>query len=446
MQYYHVILFLLAIAIAMSAVAPKIKIPYPVLLMLVGIAVGFIPGFHYIPIDPDVVFLLFLPPLLYDAAVNIPFHDFKANFRTISMMAVTLVFVSMLAIAIVARLFIPDISWPIAFVIGAILSPPDAVAASGITRSLNLSHRTNTILEGESLINDASALTAYRIALGVATGGIFSFWDAGLEFITAIVGGCLIGGIMAYLFNYTLSKVKLESTAIVSLNLMLPFVAYQLAEELKVSGVLAVVFMGILIAGRVHKDKVFNDITKVQSKAVWSTLIFLLSGLVFILIGLEFPQVLADIPSKSVLPLVISSFVIFLIALGTRMLVIFRHKFKLDKIVSIINKGKYKEKVSAKRTEYLKRVKPLTWKDALIISWSGMRGIVSVATAIALPITLYNGEIFHQRNSVIFLTVLVVILMLVIQGLGLPLLIKWLKIDTDGSINEEKEDSIEKTV
>lgn len=128
------------------------------------------------------------------------------------------------------------------------------------------------------------------------------------------------------------------------------------------------------------------------------------------------------------------------------MLVIFRHKFKLDKIVSIINKGKYKEKVSAKRTEYLKRVKPLTWKDALIISWSGMRGIVSVATAIALPITLYNGEIFHQRNSVIFLTVLVVILMLVIQGLGLPLLIKWLKIDTDGSINEEKGDSIEKTV
>uniref|UniRef100_UPI003AF08AA8 cation:proton antiporter n=1 Tax=Dysgonomonas gadei TaxID=156974 RepID=UPI003AF08AA8 len=304
MEYYHVILFLLAIAIAISVLAPKVKIPYPVLLMVAGIAVGFIPSFHYVPIDPDVVFLLFLPPLLYDAAVNMPFKDFKANFGTISMMAVTLVFISMIAIAIVARFLIPDISWPVAFVIGAILSPPDAIATSGITKSLSLSHRTNTILEGESLINDASALTAYRIALGVATGGIFSAWEAGLEFVVTILGGCLIGAIMAFLFGYTVSRVKLESTAIVSLNLMLPFVAYQFAEELNVSGVLAVVFMGVLIAGRVHKNKLLSEVTRGQSRSVWSIIIYLLSGLVFILIGLELPQVLREIPPSSVIPLV----------------------------------------------------------------------------------------------------------------------------------------------
>lgn len=443
MEYYHVILFLLAIAIAISVLAPRVKIPYPVLLMVAGIAVGFIPGFHYVPIDPDVVFLLFLPPLLYDAAVNMPFKDFKANFGTISMMAVTLVFISMIAIAIVARFLIPDISWPVAFVIGAILSPPDAIATSGITKSLSLSHRTNTILEGESLINDASALTAYRIALGVATGGIFSAWEAGLEFVVTILGGCLIGAIMAFLFGYTVSRVKLESTAIVSLNLMLPFVAYQFAEELNVSGVLAVVFMGVLIAGRVHKNKLLSEVTRGQSRSVWSIIIYLLSGLVFILIGLELPQVLREIPPSSVIPLVISAFAIFVIALLIRIIVVFRHKFKLDKLVSIVNSDGYGTKISSRRAERIKHVKALTWKDALLIGWSGMRGIVSVATAIALPVTLDNGTIFPQRNSIIFLTVLVVVLMLLIQGMGLPLLIKWLKIETgDEDMEQQKAGSV----
>lgn len=438
MEYYHVIIFLLFIAIAMSAVAPKIKIPYPVLLIAVGIIVGFIPGFHYVPIDPDVVFLLFLPPLLYDAAVNIPIHDFKANLRTISMMAITLVFITMVAIAVTVKFLVPDISWPMAFVIGAILSPPDAVAASGITKSLNLSHRTNTILEGESLINDASALTAYRVALGVVTGGAFVFWEAGLEFIIILAGGCVVGFFMAFIFGYTLRRVKLESTAIVSYNLLLPFVAYQFAEELHVSGVLAVVTMGIIIAGRVHKDKIFSDITRVQSRSVWSTVIYLFSGLIFILIGLEFPQALGEIPSNAIIPLIISAFAIFIIALVIRIIIIFRHKFKMDKMITIVNSDDFKHKASQKRIERSRHLKPLGWKDTLIIGWSGMRGIVSVATAIALPVTLANGEIFHQRNSIIFLTVLVVIFMLLIQGMGLPILIKLLKIE---NIEEEEKDN-----
>lgn len=415
----------------MSAVAPKIKIPYPVVLMAAGIIVGFLPfhGFNYLPIEPDVVFLLFLPPLLYDAAVNISIKEFKSNIRTISLMAVPLVFITMTAIAVVVYYLIPEISWPMAFVVGAILSPPDAVAASGITKGLNLSHRTDIILEGESLINDASALTAYRVALGVVTGGTFILWEAGIEFIITLLGGCIIGFIMAFIFGYTIKKVKLESTAIVSLNFLLPFVAYQFAESLSVSGVLAVVTMGILIAVRDNKDKIFSDITKVQTKSLWSTLIYLLSGLVFILIGLELPQILHEIAPHTIIPLLISAFSIFFIALLIRFLIVFRHKFKLDKFITSF--ASHKHAMPKEKTKRFEELEPLTWKEALIISWSGMRGIVSLATAIELPVTLANGEAFTQRNTIVTLTVLVVVIMMLIQGLGLPLLVKWLKVDVD---------------
>jgi CPA1 family monovalent cation:H+ antiporter len=223
-------------------------------------------------------------------------------------------------------------------------------------------------------------------------------------------------------------KVPLHSTAIVGVNLLLPFVAYQFAESLHVSGVLAVVTMGILIATRVHKDKSYSDITKMQSRSVWNTLIYLLSGLIFILIGLEFPQVLDNIPASSVIPLLMSAFAIFFIALAVRILIVFCHKLKLDRIITIIISEKYQRKIVEKHNK-VQITEPFNWKDALVISWSGMRGIVSVATAIALPVTFANGQAFHQRNSIIFLTVLVVILMMLIQGLGLPLLIKWLKIE-----------------
>jgi len=443
MQYYHIIIFLLAVAIAMSAIAPKIKVPYPVLLMAAGIIVGFIPKFDYIPIDPNVVFLLFLPPILYDAAFNISFNkykQFKANARTIFMMAISLVLISMVVIAAVVHFWVPDMSWPVAFVIGAILSPPDAAAASGITRSLGLSHQTSTILEGESLINDASALTAYRTALGVAIGGTFVIWKAGLEFAVTILGGCLIGWIMAFLFIYILKKVKFESTPIVSLNLLLPFVAYQFAEEVDVSGVLAVVVLGFLIARHIRKEKIFSDTTITQSKSMWTTLIYLLNGFIFILIGLEFPQALKEIPSSSVLSLVISSFIIYIFALTIRILTIFSHKFRLDKVISIFcNRENH---LSEKRMERYREAKSLSWKNALIIGWTGMRGIVSVATAIAIPVTLSNGEAFPHRNNIIFITVVVVILMLLIQGLGLPLLVKWLKIDNEKEEEELEESSV----
>lgn len=434
MEHYSVVIFLLAITIALSSIAPKTKIPYPILLLAAGIVVGFIPGFEFIPIDPEVIFLLFLPPLLYDAAYNISFKEFKTNIRTISMMAVSLVFITMLAIAFVAWFCIPDMTWPMAFVIGAILSPPDAAAAAGITKSLKLSHRTNTILEGESLINDASALTAYRVAVSVAVGGSFVMLDATLDFILSIAGGLIIGMVLSHTFLFVLKKVKLDSNAIMSLNLLLPFVAYLFAENLNVSGVLAVVTLGLVNASHTHKHQLVTENTKLRTKALWDALTYILSGLIFILIGLEFPQVLKNIPTHSVIPLVISAFAIFIIAMIIRFIIVFRHKFHLDKFISAINNNTPPRRHrwgSKKRNERAKDIKALNWKDALIISWSGMRGIVSLATALALPIYMTDGNLLPHRDSIIFLTVMTVIFMLTIQGLALPLLIKWLKVETE---------------
>ncbi|MCC8088420.1 MAG: cation:proton antiporter [Rikenellaceae bacterium] len=360
MEYYHLILFLLAIAIALTAVAPRLMLPYPILLMVAGILLGFIPHLVYIPIDPNIVFLIFLPPLLYDASINISFPDFKAHIKTISMLAVAMVFITIIAIALVARYVIPDISWPVAFVIGAILSPPDAVAASAIMKNVNLPHSTKTILEGESLVNDASALTAYRIALAVVAGGAFVLWEAALEFVIILCGGALIGLILAYLFLKLLEKVKFSSTATVSLNILLPFVACQIAESLELSGVLAVVISGLAISRKMHNDRLFSGVTIVQAKSVWSVIIYVLNGLIFILIGLEFPQALQEIPEHSFVPLILSSFAIFVIALAIRILVIFERKYRLDKIHNL----KAKHHKNSGDTSHMMTI---DWKNALVI-------------------------------------------------------------------------------
>lgn len=421
-EYYRIILVLLAVAIVVSVLAPKLKVPLPVLLMLAGMAIGFIPHITYIPIEPDIVFLIFLPPMLYDAAINLSFPGFRSNIGNISMLAVTMVLITMTAIAAVAHYCIPGISWPVGFVIGAILSPPDAIAASGIIRSMHLPERTKNMLKGESLVNDATALTAYRIAIGVVAGGAFVLWKASLEFVAIIAGGFVVGIVLGCVFIKVLEYFPLKSTSTVSLNILLPFVAYQAAESFRASGVLAVVAFGLYISRRTSSGCLFSKETIDQSKSVWSVIIYLLSGLIFILIGLEFPQVLHTIPEGTIVPLIWSSLLIFIIALLVRILFIFEHNFLRDKL-SIFNRHK------ARREGKLRQVRSLDWKNALVIGWSGMRGIVSVATAIALPVTFSDGTGFVQRGSIIFLTVTVVILMLLIQGLGLPVLIRLLKID-----------------
>lgn len=414
MENYSIIIFILAIVIGLSAFAHKIKLPYPILLVIAGIAIGFIPSMGEIEINPEIIFLLFLPPLLYDASFNISPKDFKTNISTIGTLAISLVFLTTLGIAVVAHYIIPGMTWPLAFVLGSILSATDAVAAISITKGLNLSHKTLTILEGESLINDASALVAYRFAVASVMGSAFIIWNATLQFILLLAGGFLVGFVMAKILAFILSKVHKKNVEVtISFMLLMPFVTYLISEHLHVSGVIAVVILGLTIAR--FSKKIFPESLKNQSRSLWDIIIFLLNGLIFILIGLNFRYILKDIPNNMILPYIGYAAIITIVALLIRMARIFLQKINLQKA---FQNTKRKRKVSEHAL--------LDFNNSIIISWSGMRGIVSLAIALGLPKLLEDGTPFPERTVIIFISVAVVLLTLIGQGLTLPFIVKTL--------------------
>jgi monovalent cation/hydrogen antiporter len=412
MENYSIVIFIMALMIGLSAVADKVRVPYPILLILAGIGVGFIPAIPDIELNPEIVFLIFLPPLLYDAAFNIRFNEFKTNINTIGTLAITLVFITASGIAVVAHYLIPGMTWPLSFVLGAILSATDAVAAMSITKGLGLSNSTTTILEGESLVNDASALVAYQFAVATVTGAAFVVWKASLQFLVLMAGGALVGFVMGRILAYILKLVYKNHLVTISFMLLMPFVTYLVAEALHVSGVIAVVILGLGIAA-FAKGRA-NEELKMQSKSIWAIIIFLLNGLIFILIGLQFPYVIKHIPHDEILPYIGYAFIITVLALALRTARVFLQKTNLQRA---FKKGKGKITENAL----------LDFKDSLVISWSGMRGIVSLAIAIGLPETLSDGRPFPQRSAIIFISVVVVLFTLIGQGLSLPWLVKRLK-------------------
>ncbi|TDO20698.1 Na+/H+ antiporter [Pedobacter duraquae] len=412
MENYSVVIFILAVMIGLSAIADKIKLPYPVLLIIAGMAVGFIPDLPAVTLNPEIVFLIFLPPLLYDAAFNISFKEFKININTIGTLSITLVFLTASGIAVVSHYMIPGMTWPLSFVLGAILSATDAVAAMSITKGLGLSHKTNTILEGESLVNDASALVAYRFAVAAVTGAAFVFWRAALDFGILMIGGALVGMVMAKILGYIIARIHNNAMVTISFMLLMPFVTYLIAEHLHVSGVIAVVILGLGISR--FSRTIFPNSLKQQSKSFWDVIIFLLNGLIFILIGIQFPYVVRNIASDQIWPYVGYGFIITVIALVLRMSRVFLQKKNLQRAFA---KGKHRVVEGAL----------LDFKNSLIISWSGMRGIVSLAIAIGLPLKLADGSPFPERNAIIFISVVVVLFTLIGQGLSLPWLVKKLE-------------------
>lgn len=411
MENYSIIIFILAIVIGLSAFADKIKLPYPILLVIVGVAIGFIPSMGEIEINPDIVFLIFLPPLLYDASFNISPKDFKTNIHTISTLAIPLVFLTTFWIAVVAHYTIPNMTWSLSFVLGAILSATDAVAAISITKGLNISRKTITILEGESLINDASALVAYRFAVATAMGSAFVIWKASLQFVLLLGGGFLVGFVMAKILAFILSKVHKNVNVTISFMLLMPFVTYLIAEHLHVSGVIAVVILGLTIAR--FSKKIFPESLKNQSRSLWDIIIFLLNGLIFILIGLNFRYILKGIDNDMILPYIGYAFIITIVALLVRMVRVFLQKLNLQKA---FQNTKRKRRVSENAL--------LDFNNSVILSWSGMRGIVSLAIAIGIPKQLEDGTPFPERTVIIFISVAVVLMTLIGQGLTLPWIVK----------------------
>lgn len=408
MENYTIILLIMSLMIGASGIADKIKLPTPVLLLLVGIGIGFLPTMPSIELNPEIVMLLFLPPLLYDAAFNISFQDFKTNLNTIGTLAIGLVFITTAGIAAVAHYLIPGMDWPLAFVLGAILSATDAVAAIGITKGLGLPHKTVTILEGESLVNDASALVAYRFAVAAVTGIAFVWWKASFQFLLVLGGGFLIGMLVGMLLTFVLRFFRTNDMVIISLTLLMPFITYLVAEYFEVSGVIAVVVLGLSMS-RLSRHK-FPEKIKNQSKHFWDVIIFLLNGLIFLLIGLQFPLVLKTMNSAQAWSYIGYAAIITLVTLGIRMVRVYLQQFNLQKAFQ----GKRKISEDALFDS----------KTSFIITWSGMRGIVSLAIAIGLPSHLGDGTPFPMRSEIIFISIAVVLFSLLGQGLSLPWVVK----------------------
>ncbi|GAB3015606.1 sodium:proton antiporter [Niabella terrae] len=410
MEYYTIVLIILAVMIGSSGLAERLKLPAPVFLILVGIAMGFLPQLPQMELDPEIVMLLFLPPLLYDAAFNISFKDFKTNINTISTLAVGLVFITTVGIAVIGHYLIPGFSWPQSFVLGAILSATDAVAAIGITKGLKLSHKTLAILEGESLVNDASALIAYRFAIAAVTGIAFVWWKASLNFLMVLGGGLLTGMVMVWLLGLLLRLFRKNDMVVIGFTLLMPFITYLVAEHFEVSGVIAVVILGLGMS-RLSRQH-FPEKLKTQSRNFWSVNIFLLNGLIFVLIGQQFPYLLKKIDSAYLWQYIGYAGVITVVVFLIRLIRVYWQQFSLQKAVRH-NKRVSKEALFDSKT-------------SLVIAWSGMRGIVSLAIALGIPNRLDNGMIFPMRNEIIFISICVVLFSLLGQGLTLPWLVRYL--------------------
>ncbi len=369
MENYTIILIIMSIMLLVSGIAEKYNLPVPILLIVAGMAVGF--GFQTqeLALSPEIVMLLFLPPLLYDAAFNISFQSLKTNFNTISSLAFGLVFITTAGIAVLAKWVIPGMTWPLSFVLGAILSATDAVAALGLTKGLKLPHKTITILEGESLINDASSLIAYRFAVAAVTGVAFVWWKAGLDFLIVLAGGVLVGMIMSRILGWAVRLFRNSEVLVVSLTLLMPFTTYLIAEHFEVSGVIAVVFLGLHIS-RLSKLE-FPEKLKIQSRNFWEVIIYMLNGLIFVLIGLQFPLVLKQIEADYIWHYIGYAALITLVVFIIRYLRVNWQRLSLDRAFQ--GKRKVSEEALFNR------------ETALVLSWSGMRGIVSLAIALGLP-------------------------------------------------------------
>ena len=417
MEDFKIIIFVIATLIALTAIANKRKLPYPVLLMTAGLIIGFVPQLPNLALDPEIVFVIILPPLLYDAASKTSWHEFKTSIRPISALAITLVFFTTVAVAVTAYYLIPGFTWPLAFVLGAVVSPPDAVAASGIIKGLGLNKKVITIIEGESLVNDASALIAYRYAVAAVTTGSFVFWHAGLQFLLIASVGIVIGVVIGYLFVWIHKKIENNPVVETSLTLLSPFISYLAAEQFHMSGVLAVVSTGLVISWR--SPEVFSYQTRLRTRLVWDTLIFLLHGFVFMLIGLQLPSIIEGIGNYPLSEIVGYGLLISLVTIVVRIVWVIAGAYWQ----SLFQKKKNEQESTAVNTD-----DGNDWKNVLIVAWTGTRGVISLAAALALPLLLDDGTVFPKRHSIIFLAFVVIFVTLVVQGLSLPLLIRLLKI------------------
>jgi len=406
-----IVLSLLFAVFLLIMLAQKLKISYPIFLVLAGLGISFIPGIPRIEVEPEMIFLLFLPPLLYEAAWYTSWNDFWKWRRSIGMLAFGLVFLTSIIVAYVSSVMIPGFTLAMGFLLGGIISPPDAVAAGSVLKNVKIPQRNVTILEGESLINDASSLIVFRFALAAVISGQFSITQATGQFFLVTGMGIVVGLIIAHIM-YVIHRFLPTTPSIdAALTLMSPYFMYIAAEQFHFSGVMAVVTGGLFLSYRSHE--IFSSATsRLQTVSVWATVGFILNGLVFILIGLELPVIMADMGGYSIEEAIKYGLIISVIIILIRLIYVVP--------LSYVSKW-------IGNTKRIDPHNPL-WKGPLIVGWAGMRGVVSLASALSIPLLLKNGEPFPHRSLILFITFVVILVTLVFQGLTLPLIIKWIKI------------------
>jgi len=416
----ELILALLIAVAALVTIARGIGIAYPIFLVIGGLLLGLMPGIPRVEIDPTVIFLIVLPPLLYIAAYFTPVRSLRANLGTISSLAVALVVATALTVAVIARALLPGLPWSVAIALGAIVAPPDAIAATAIASRLGLPRQIATILEGESLLNDATALTIYGIALAAAAGGAFSPATAVTTFAGALLGGAAIGLVIGWLIARI--RTRIEDTPVeMTISLLTPYAAFLPAERLHVSGVIATVAAGLYLGHR--GSRMMGADARLTGRAVWETITFLLNGFVFIVMGLEVPLVLRALTPSLAMRLVGIGIAVSATLVVVRTLFVFGTVFL---------------------PQLLRRRQDLPWPLAcsLVLSWAGMRGVVSLAAALALPLTLPGPA--GSREAVIIVTLTVIVFTLLGQGLSLPWLIRRLGLRGDPGLRAEEANARER--
>ncbi|MYW07567.1 Na+/H+ antiporter [Streptomyces sp. SID2563] len=399
---------LVAGSAATAGLARRTPVPAPLLLVAAGLIASYVPGVPSYTLDAHIVLPLLLPPLLYTAAVDSSYLDLRANLRPVALLSVGYVLFATVAVGWLAYLLVPDLPLTAALVLGAVIAPPDAVTAAAIARRVGLPARVTTILQGESLVNDATAITAYKVALAAAVGEGIS-WGGGVwEFLLASVGGVGVGLLLMVPLHWLRTHLK-EPLLQNTLSLLIPFVAYAAAERVHASGVLAVVVVALYLG---HRSWQVDFATRLQEAAVWKMVAFVLESAVFALIGLQLPFVLKGLGTYSVADAFGYAVLVFLAVVVVRFVWVYPATY-LPRWLS----RRIRERESG-----------TDWTSPLIVGWAGMRGVVSLAIAFSVPLVTTDGDAFPARNLVLFLTFTTVIGTLVVQGLTLPLLVRVLKL------------------
>ena len=416
--------FLIMIILALVMLANKLRLAYPIVLVIGGLLLSFSSLFSKITIDPELVFFIFLPPLLYEAAWQVSWKEFWKWRRVIMSFAFPIVIITSCVVALASYAIIPGFTLALGFLLGGIVSPPDAISSTTILRQVKAPKLLTSIIEGESLLNDASSLIVFRFALAAVITGQFHFQQAALSFVMVIVMGVMIGVAIGFIF-YAIHRWLPTTTSIeIILTLIAPYCMYYTAEQFHFSGVLAVVSGGLLLSSK--RQTMLNYRSRIEGINVWTNIVFVLNGLIFFLIGLQLPSIINQLGDISLGRAIWYGLAISLVLIVARLLCTFG--------ASLFTRF---------MSHFITVADPNPgWRGPIIFGWAGMRGVVSLAAALSIPLLIDEGRAFPYRNLILFITFIVILVTLVLQGLTLPWVIRKVKLEDNRVIPEQKQEII----